>query len=343
MNEQNTTGQPSSNAQLPYDYRDRRGRSPLTGSLFGLAAVIVGVLFLLQNLGVLYIGQLWRFWPLILIALGVTRLVEGSPLWCRTGRFRRAGRGWGVFMILLGGIFLAQNFGYLSRHIWRDIWPLFLIYWGINLIWMRSRGGRFGRGPWDGPGNGPQAPGSGPGFDGPGGRGGGPGGGPGGGFRPGQPGAPGVSSALVAVEASNPGANPGSAAFEGTARAQFGGASSDPNRPANRLREFAILGGVRRRVESQDFLGGEVTALMGGVELDLSGAGTKLDEVVIEANAIMGGVDMRVPAHWAVTVQGTGILGGYEDATRELVAPTGKRPHLIITGTALMGGVSVKN
>jgi len=42
----------------------------------------LGVLFLLDEVGVLHFHNLWRFWPLVLIALGVRVLM------------RRSGRGW---------------------------------------------------------------------------------------------------------------------------------------------------------------------------------------------------------------------------------------------------------
>src|SRR5271169_2835816 len=42
----------------------------------------LGVLFLLDELGVLHMHNLWRFWPLVLIALGIRILM------------RRSGRGW---------------------------------------------------------------------------------------------------------------------------------------------------------------------------------------------------------------------------------------------------------
>ena len=80
--------------------------------------------------------------------------------------------------------------------------------------------------------------------------------------------------------------------------------------------------------------------------MDLSRAGTKLDEVVIEANALLGGVELRVPPDWDVVVRGMGILGGYEDGTRPPVnvGTAGvKRPRLIVTGQALLGGVNVQN
>jgi hypothetical protein len=58
---------------------------------------------------------------------------------------------------------------------------------------------------------------------------------------------------------------------------------------------------------------------------------------------MFGGIDIRVPETWAVTVRGTGVFGGYEDKTIEPRPTDPKPPHLIITGVALFGGVTVKN
>jgi hypothetical protein len=36
----------------------------------------VGVLFLLDTLGILHAAQIWRFWPLILIGIGISKLID---------------------------------------------------------------------------------------------------------------------------------------------------------------------------------------------------------------------------------------------------------------------------
>jgi hypothetical protein len=70
----------------------------------------------------------------------------------------------------------------------------------------------------------------------------------------------------------------------------------------------------------------------------------KRDEVVVEVNAIFGGVDVRVPENWTVIVRGAGIFGGYEDKTMDSrAAPEGKQPHLIVNGFAVFGGVTIQN
>ena len=84
-------------------------------------------------------------------------------------------------------------------------------------------------------------------------------------------------------------------------------------------------------------------AIFGGIELDLRGATTTLEELEIEANAVFGGIELIVPDTWDITVRGSGVLGGYVDKTHRVPTTIGvKRPHLTIRGGAVFGGVTVK-
>jgi predicted membrane protein len=105
------------------------------------------------------------------------------------------------------------------------------------------------------------------------------------------------------------------------------------------LKAVAVLGGFRRKISSQDFKGGELTAIMGGLEIDLRDASIN-GEAVIDIFAMMGGVEMRVPEDWLVIIQGFPFMGGYDDKTRP---PKEATKRLIIKGTAVMGGVEIKN
>lgn len=101
----------------------------------------------------------------------------------------------------------------------------------------------------------------------------------------------------------------------------------------------AILGGFERRVTSQDFRGGEITAVMGGCELDMRGSSIN-GEAVINVFAAMGGISIKVPPDWTVVLHGTPILGGFEEKT---LAPPNNAKRLVIKGYAIMGGVEVRN
>jgi len=106
------------------------------------------------------------------------------------------------------------------------------------------------------------------------------------------------------------------------------------------LSAFAMMGGVRRSTNAQDFKRGDAFALMGGCELDLREAAMKDDEAVFDIFALMGGVEMRVPEDWVVDNRGFALLGGFVDKTRPV---RDAKKRLILTGLALMGGVEVKN
>jgi hypothetical protein len=101
----------------------------------------------------------------------------------------------------------------------------------------------------------------------------------------------------------------------------------------------AILGGFERRINTPNFRGGEVTAVMGGCMLDLRGSSIE-GEAVINVFVGMGGISLKVPVDWTVVLHGTPILGGFDEKTS---APPNNNKRLIIKGYAIMGGVEVRN
>jgi hypothetical protein len=102
----------------------------------------------------------------------------------------------------------------------------------------------------------------------------------------------------------------------------------------------AVLAGVERGSNSPAFRGGELTAFMGGCEIDLRQAAIH-GEAVIDVFAMWGGIDIRVPDNWRVIGRVMPIMGAFEDKTRP---PQGAAVHtLIVRGFVLMGGVEVKN
>ena len=132
----------------------------------------------------------------------------------------------------------------------------------------------------------------------------------------------------------------------------FGG----PGRPARSaaaepdayVRAFAVMAGNERRSVSTALRGGDLTAFMGGVTLDLRQAKLDGGEAVIDAIAFWGGIEIRIPEDWVVVSRVIPLMGGFEDKTRP-PAPAGERtvptvaPRLIVRGVAIMGGIEVKN
>jgi predicted membrane protein len=219
--------------------------------VLGLAIIAAGVLFLLGNMDIINPNEYLRFWPSLLIIIGILYLVQ-----CGNG----SGRIWGIFLIVAGTIMLLDRFYLINFHVW-DYWPLILVFVGIMMILRASSHHR---------------------------------------------------DHATAVSERN------SDSF---------------------IKAMAVIGGFRRSNNSQDFKGGELTAIMGGLEIDLRNASIK-GEAIIDIFTLMGGVEMRVPDDWRVSVQGFPFLGGYEDKTRP---PKESSKLLIVRGTVVMGGVEIKN
>jgi predicted membrane protein len=103
---------------------------------------------------------------------------------------------------------------------------------------------------------------------------------------------------------------------------------------------LAVLGGINRGSNSQAFRGGDLTAILGGCEIDLRQAAID-GEAVIDVFAMWGGIEIKVPEEWSVSGRVVPILGGYEDKTRP---PRGATTHrLVVRGFAIMGGIEIKN
>ncbi|MES2823239.1 MAG: DUF5668 domain-containing protein [Pseudomonadota bacterium] len=101
----------------------------------------------------------------------------------------------------------------------------------------------------------------------------------------------------------------------------------------------AVMSGNKTVNNTQDFKGGEVTAIMGGIELDLRDASMQ-SEAVLNVWATWGGIEIKVPRDWIIVNRVTAIMGGVED---KCAPASDSKKRLIITGTAIMGGVEIKN
>ncbi len=96
--------------------------------------IIVGVLFLVGNLGYMHFHWFGEFWPMILVAIGVWLLVDRwNLITSGTAQGRRHLMA-PVVLLVLGGTFLAQSVRDVS---FGRTWPLLLIAIGLVLIWQR--------------------------------------------------------------------------------------------------------------------------------------------------------------------------------------------------------------
>lgn len=108
------------------------------------------------------------------------------------------------------------------------------------------------------------------------------------------------------------------------------------------IKSSAIFGGIERKVTSDNFQGGEVTAIFGGVDLDLRQAKVPQKECNLDLTALFGGVEVVVPPGWQVSVSGTPIFGGIENGTTWTSGEdNGIKVHCRCT--VIFGGVEIKN
>jgi hypothetical protein len=93
--------------------------------------ILLGAVLLLDNLNIFDDSLwdiLWRFWPLIFIALGLDGLLRRKEIFGP------------VFAIGLGAIFILSNFGLLGWNAWTTLlrlWPLLIIAIGIDILFAR--------------------------------------------------------------------------------------------------------------------------------------------------------------------------------------------------------------
>lgn len=117
--------------------------------------------------------------------------------------------------------------------------------------------------------------------------------------------------------------------------------SAKPESSDSHVSLVAIMSGYERANNSQDFRGGEINAIMGGVELDLRRAAIKEQGAVLDVFAFWGGISIKVPENWIVVNEAIPIMGGIEDKSYRSGGETAQQ--LIVRGMVIMGGVEIKN
>ncbi|MFA6470082.1 MAG: DUF5668 domain-containing protein [Bacteroidota bacterium] len=224
--------------------------------ILGVMIIAVGVVFMLDNLEIIYAGSILRYWPAILVVYGITKGVQSR---------NSSGQLFGWIIAAVGVLMLLDRLEFIYFRVW-DWWPVVLIIIGLNFLrgsWKRKRQ-----------------------YD------------------------------------DNP----------------FQDVATDSD---SYIKNMAFMSGVKRIITSKEFRGGELSAVMGGCEIDLRDAEMKGNEAHLDVNIIMGGIELRVPMGWSVSIEATPILGGVED--RAYPAKEGVIKKLVLTGSIIMGGVEIKN
>jgi predicted membrane protein len=352
--------------------KEAKMRNPRSGKglVGGLLIVAIGIIFLLDQQGIVSAGHVFRlFWPAFFIFLGLEDLLGGYDARKRT---------WGALLIAGGSLLLLDQLGFIHVRL-GSLWPVLLIVVGVWVLLQNYAFGGVGplfplsHQPWH---YGPRGPGGT----------GGPGGPYGPQSRPTAPtsGAPssGTTTAGTPEGAAPPQAfpspgfpppPPASQGFQGGAmpqdprewlrwhkwearrqrrawrhgwagQAQPGGPASGFDSADAQFKYSAICSHVERNITAKNFKSGSISAIFGGFEIDLTRAEIEGDEAVIYAEAFFGGGEIRIPETWQVVIEASALFGAFMDETRQRPPEPGTlAKRLVIRGTAVFGGVSIEN
>lgn len=110
------------------------------------------------------------------------------------------------------------------------------------------------------------------------------------------------------------------------------------------LNDSNIMGGGEVKVRSEQFKGGQASAVFGGASYDMSGSKLAEGTHTLEVLAVFGGFTFIVPSDWEVQMEVTAIFGALADK-RKFVKPaeSGTKKVLRIKGFVLFGGGEIKN
>jgi hypothetical protein len=91
----------------------------------GLVVIGLGLWLLFLQLDVVRIDPPWEWWPLILVALGLGKLLGAGSHRERLG---------GVWLMGLGGGLIVHFLGWFGLY-WDNSWPLLLVAAGAVIVW----------------------------------------------------------------------------------------------------------------------------------------------------------------------------------------------------------------
>ncbi len=104
----------------------------------------------------------------------------------------------------------------------------------------------------------------------------------------------------------------------------------------------SVFGSGDHIVLDPEFKGGELNAVFGGITLDLRRTSLPEGETRLDVNAVFGGITIYVPSDWFVETHLDAVFGGFQDNRMPVAEPDRSRKLLII-GSCVFGGGELRN
>ncbi|HSM01127.1 MAG TPA: hypothetical protein VK960_01630 [Acidimicrobiia bacterium] len=116
------------------------------------------------------------------------------------------------------------------------------------------------------------------------------------------------------------------------------------SRPADddEIDGIAVLGSALHTTTSKGFRRASLTAVLGGVTLDLEDALPIAGGASVSVTLVMGSVVILVPRGWVVEIRGLPLMGGWDDTTDRTAIVPGA-PRLEVQALCVLGGLEVKH
>ena len=111
----------------------------------------------------------------------------------------------------------------------------------------------------------------------------------------------------------------------------------------DKIDDVSIFGGGTKIISSNNFQGGNVTAIFGGSEINLINCQLAEGDNVLDVLCVFGGTTIILPKEWNVVINVTSVLGGFSNkAIRNPSIVIDQSRTLHIKGLAMFGGGEVK-
>ena len=104
------------------------------------------------------------------------------------------------------------------------------------------------------------------------------------------------------------------------------------------VESLALFSGNELRFDPQEFSGAKLTAVFGGIEIDLRNAVITKD-CVINIRVLFGGIDILLPENVKARVNSAALFGGVSDKTNPKIQ---NDITVYINGFCMFGGVDIK-
>jgi hypothetical protein len=119
-----------------------------------------------------------------------------------------------------------------------------------------------------------------------------------------------------------------------------GYAADDPDTPVTAENLVAVFSSSTRKGRWRIGRRTNAFSLFGSVEIDLTEALFEQRLTVINATAIFGSIEVRVPENITLRGSGTGIFGNFEVVTLE--SPDPQAPVVVVNGSAIFGSIEAR-